>query len=511
MNIDNERTSYNEVPYPSFVFPQTSPDRLSSIARLCGINSADPDNSRMLELGCGDGTNLLAFAYTYPNSRFVGIDLAERHIQDALRSAAELGLKNIEFIVGDLCELNTKDLGKFDLIVAHGLFSWVPEFVRDAAIRIYKECLLENGVGYLSYNVYPGCHIREMLSGMMRFHTEETPDPIEKVAEARSFIEFLADSVSENSIYGQTLRNELEQINSRSDSNVFHDDLSDFNQPYYFHEFISLMESRGLSYIAEANPSTANPDKLQPEVKKAIYEISDDPLVREQYIDFIDRRRFRSSLICLTEAEPLAEYDSSAIRGLRISSKLRPAELYDPNNTGSMRFSSSQGGLDINHPLTKAILYVLAESGISGMKYTELLDAAANLTGTKPIKADIEQSEGLLIRMFRAEFIGLHSGEPKFTTGISEKPVVSEFARFQASRNSNFVTTLAEANLNIENPFIAELLKLSDGTRTKAELAAELKERLNVPADEVEKFDEALPGMIDSALAEFAAAGLLAG
>ncbi len=509
MEITDEKKSYNEVPYPSFVFPQTSPDRLSTLARLRGIESAYPNRSRMLELGCGDGTNLIAFAYSYPRSRFVGIDLAEKHIDHAKRSAKELGLQNIEFIAGDLCELDTEELGKFDFIIAHGLFSWIPDAVREAVLTIYKECLSKNGVGYLSYNAYPGCHIRDMMNEMMRFHTEDIDDPNEKINESRSIIEFLSDAVPDGSVYGETLREELKQIRSRSDSNFFHDDLSYFNQPFYFHEFVSMMEEYGLTYIGEANPSTGNPDKLRSDVRETIFEISDDPLIREQYIDFIEKRRFRASLVCLAESDPLSEYDKAAMRSLRISSTLKTTEPVDLKTTEATRFSGPHGGLGVNHPLTKAILSVLADKGLSGMKYSEMMKAAADLIQIEPSDEEIGRSEEYLIRMFRADFINLHNSEPKFIDMVSEKPLASAFAIYQASNGSKFVTTLAETNLNIENPFIAETLKLCDGTRTKGDIANELKEKLNVPVDEMEKFEEALPEMIGDALSEFAATGLL--
>ncbi len=508
-SISLEKTSYNEVPYPSFVFPQTSPDRLATLARLRGVNAVDPNASRMLELGCGDGTNLLAFAHAYPNSRFVGIDLAERHIEDAVASAKELGLKNIEFIAADLCRIDLAKLGKFDFIVAHGLFSWIPDKVREAVLHIYKECLTENGVGYISYNAYPGCHIREMINGMMQFHIEGIEDPIDKVSEARRFLEFLSDSVPDGSNYCETLRTEFEQIKSRSDSNIYHDDLAELNQPFYFHEFISMMDDSELSYIGEANPSTANPDKIKPGVRESIFEISDDPLVREQYIDFLEKRRFRASLVCRTKAEPLSEYDPAAIRDLRITSTLNPLGNNEVKTTDGPRFEGPNGGLDINHPLTKTMLLVLSERGLTGMRYSELIKEAANRIDTDLTESEIEQSEAFLIRMFRAEFIHLHSCEPKFTTIISEKPLASAFARRQTAKGSNFITTLAEANLNIENVFIAETLKLCDGTRNKNEIAYDLKERLNVPTDEMENFAKALPQMIEETLTEFAATGLL--
>ena len=121
----SEDFTYDEVPYPSFTFPQTRPDRLSTIGKYFGIETTLPDNCRMLELGCGDGTNILSFAYCHPNSSFVGIDLSRVHISDADQAKQKLGLENVSFDCADVTTLSAKDLGQFDFIIAHGLFSWV--------------------------------------------------------------------------------------------------------------------------------------------------------------------------------------------------------------------------------------------------------------------------------------------------------------------------------------------------------------------------------------------------
>ena len=69
-------TLYDEVAYRTLPMPQTHPDRLATIGLLHGLASRPVDRCRVLELGCGDGTNLIPMAYGLPDSRFVGIDLA---------------------------------------------------------------------------------------------------------------------------------------------------------------------------------------------------------------------------------------------------------------------------------------------------------------------------------------------------------------------------------------------------------------------------------------------------
>ncbi len=144
--------SYDEVPYSSFTFPQTRPDRLATLGAFHGMQPAAPESCRVLELGCGDGTNLLSFAYILPGSSFLGVDLSRVHIDSANRAAGELRLKNLEFHCDDVMNLTRDGVGEFDYIIAHGLFSWVPEAVRTRILEIYAECLAPHGVGYISYN-----------------------------------------------------------------------------------------------------------------------------------------------------------------------------------------------------------------------------------------------------------------------------------------------------------------------------------------------------------------------
>ncbi len=170
--MSEPKFGYDEVPYSSFTFPQTRPDRLATLAAFLGMRPAPPERCRVLELGCGDGTNLISFAYILPDSRFVGIDLGQRHIEDAKNAATELGLTNLEFHCEDVMNFSRERYGEFDYIIAHGLFSWVPEAVRTKILKIYAECLTPQGVGHISFNAYPGCKTREMLWDMMKYYTD---------------------------------------------------------------------------------------------------------------------------------------------------------------------------------------------------------------------------------------------------------------------------------------------------------------------------------------------------
>ena len=121
--------SYDEIAYPGFPFPETHPDRLSVIGRLLGMKPAPATRCRVLELGCGDGGNLIPMALALPGSEFVGIDLAGQPIARGQALAGELGLRNIRLLQMDLRDF-AADPGIFDYVIAYGLYSWVPEDAR---------------------------------------------------------------------------------------------------------------------------------------------------------------------------------------------------------------------------------------------------------------------------------------------------------------------------------------------------------------------------------------------
>src|ERR1700747_3167393 len=137
-------TSYDQVLYRGFPYAQSHPDRLATMATLFGMTPAPVERCRVLELGCGDGGNVIPMAFTLPESRFLGVDLSASAIargQDLVRT---LSLSNITLRHLDLMEM-AGGAGEFDYIIAHGLYSWVPPAVREQILKLFKSHLAPNG------------------------------------------------------------------------------------------------------------------------------------------------------------------------------------------------------------------------------------------------------------------------------------------------------------------------------------------------------------------------------
>jgi tRNA G46 methylase TrmB len=129
--ISSQVTPYDSVPYSGHALAQAHPDRLATIATLFGMRPAEITSARVLEVGCGDGLNLTSVALNLPEAECVGIDLAAAGILKGQERARALDLKNLELRQLDIMDVS-ESLGRFDFIVAHGIYSWVPEKVRDS-------------------------------------------------------------------------------------------------------------------------------------------------------------------------------------------------------------------------------------------------------------------------------------------------------------------------------------------------------------------------------------------
>jgi methyltransferase-like protein len=510
----NDEFVYDRVPYPSLVFSQTSPDRLATMATYFGMTPAHPQNCRFMELGCGDGTNLLALAYLFPGSKFVGLDLSEAHISDAKKGTADLGISNVEFLHEDVMNLSREQVGDFDFIVAHGLYSWVPDFVREKVLSIYSECLSPSGGGYISYNALPGYYIRQMLRDMIEYHTAGLSDPIERVNGSLSLINFLRESTPKDRVFGSIMDFEFEKFVERSVSNIFHDDLAETNQPFYFHEFAEQLSKNGLQYLSESTPVAMTAADLPRATQEVLRKLEDDTIRYEQYIDFIKCRRFRSTLACRNNIQLFRRPSARTIKKFYIQSHLAPTSA-DPEivQKVSVEFAAEDTTkINTDHPLTKATLVCLSKNASTPLTFEEILKQVARIFVDSPSLFEEEQRQIAarnLMAMFEVGQIEFSLFRPSLVEQIGDRPRSSELARYQIARGCESVTGSTGKSHPLDNAFTTALIAMLDGSRDREALITAMLEMVDVPEEERESFLEQLPELIDLNLSKMATLGIL--
>src|SRR3954454_7066997 len=133
-------TTYDHVSYPGHPFGETHPDHLAVLGSLLGMTPAPLNSCRVLELGCGEGANLIPMAFDFVQSEFIGVDLSEQTVRRGNDFVLGLGLRNIFLRSCDIMDIGP-EFGTFDYIIAHGVYSWVPPIVRAKMLAIFRNNL----------------------------------------------------------------------------------------------------------------------------------------------------------------------------------------------------------------------------------------------------------------------------------------------------------------------------------------------------------------------------------
>lgn len=508
--------AYDSMPYPSKFFMLTGPNHLSSLGRLHGIETKAPERCRVLELGCGNGSNLLSHAYNLEESEFVGIDISPEQIREAKRSARDLSLGNAIFEEIDLMELTVEAFGKFDFIVGHGLISWIPVTVRKRVFKIFNELLEQNGIGYLSYNAYPGSHYRDMIRRILRYHTRDTEEPLEKVNKGMDLLRLLSENSTEHKILRPIFLAEHERHKNHGPSDIYHDDLSPEYHPLHFHEFDSLLRANRMRFVCEAELQAMSAQGFGEEVSRLLSSF-DEIEDREQYLDFLRGRIFRQTIFCRSEQELEREFRPESLDGFLIASAIKAKDpSIDVTKSTPQRFEGVRGvGLEIDHPLTKAALTILGKEWGRAVPCDRLLLRAREMLVSKGcVEADWEgqmrTTKAIILRILEGtDLVELRLFCPDMDRSLPERPRINRLARWQLGTADN-ITSLFGLNISVTDAISRRLLELADGSRTRNELLEGVNEFIAKNKDAVveNELPDDIGQWVDESIRELSKLGL---
>jgi SAM-dependent methyltransferase len=458
---------YEAVPYQSIPFPDTHPAHLAVIGRLFGLAPADPARARVLELACASGGNLIPLAWYHPQGHFLGIDLAPNQIADGQALIDRLGLANCELRAGDILDLD-KTLGEFDYIVAHGVYSWVPEAVRKHLLRLCRDLLAPHGIAYISYNTLPGWRMRGMLRDLLQYAARGAETAEAKLAAAHAAMSRMATAVEGlDALSARYLKTELASLKGTHPSYLLHEYMAAENTAFLLRDFIADAAEGGLTYIADTELQTLFPAVLGEGVERALADL-DDQIEIEQWHDFVANRNFRRSLLCRDDAPMVERIDFAAFEAMAFSADLTPPNKVDLRRPKPAPFRQTNGAtLNVSHPLTKAALVHLAAVYPDALPLGDLYQQAAAQVRAAGGGAQTEETAAFsseLFSLFAHRALRAYQAPQRYFRQVSQRPLACALARAQAALGPDHVAGVHHTGLDLD-PVSTRLVGLLDGTR----------------------------------------------
>ncbi|WP_445166770.1 methyltransferase regulatory domain-containing protein [Mycolicibacterium sp. Dal123E01] len=463
--VDDIRDSYDATPYSADSIPQSAPGRLAAVARLFGLQAPTVARARVLEIGCGAAGNLIPFAATHPEAHVVGIDLSEVAIDQGRRLVNAAGLSNVELIAGDIAKVDVAALGQFDYLVAHGVYSWVPEEVQDAILAITRESLSPDGVAYLSYNVYPGWKSKEIVRDAMLFAARGSGSAEQQVTDARGMVDFLEEVAPPSTPLARAVAEFRERDEGSEDSYLVHDELSMFNRPCYFSEMLQRAGAHGLAFLGEAQPELMFPANYGPKVAEHVArQCGDSQALIEQYLDFAVDRAFRQTLFVHAERASEIRHALSHrnFDGMHFATEMAVVDGPTRLDRSAQTYQLTSGAeVSIDDPALKVACEALTERSPWTLSRAELVEVGSAQTGL-PRDAVGERIDQLL------EFL-IVNGQARYRVDPVAAPEVNEsfrrIAEFTLANGDDAYTFNAWHETVGLGALDAHALILADGTR----------------------------------------------
>ena len=283
-----------DVAYVPGFYPQMSPVAMRYVAALNGIIPPQTaDGFRFLELGCGLGRCLTTLAAAHPRGEFVGVDLNPDHTAAVARDIAAGELGNARVITADFGHL-PDDLGVFDFIALHGVYSWVAPSVRDEILATARARLAPGGLLLVSYNAMPGwAHLQPIRGILRQYAALRTGDSGQRVRDALAYVVFMRDKHAKYFEDNPRAAAYVDALVQQDPRYLVHEYMNEHWTSFYFAEVAGAFGQEGLSFVGSLPVFTNFWDLcVRPEFQE-LFRTTTNRLVTEAHKDFCANTAFR--------------------------------------------------------------------------------------------------------------------------------------------------------------------------------------------------------------------------
>lgn len=334
-----------------------------------GYRPPQKDRLHYLELGFGQGLSLNIHAAAN-NSQFWGNDFNPSHTINATIMAQASG--TAVTIMDDSFEqlAARQDLPEFDVIVLHGVWSWISPENRRFILDIIHSKLALGGILYVSYNTTPGWSMVSPIQHLMMLHAEYVSrvgdDALLKTERALQFTQRLIDV---NAAFFSSTPNTINHVNYMKQDNRFYLTHEYYNtnwHPLSFGEVSKQLVDIKLTFAGDASISNICSEQILPAKIKNLLATIKNPLFYQSVRDFCVSQMFRRDIWIKGGAR------LTRLQQLQLLSEMRFV-LLSTIADAPLSITSNIGSIPIDEKIARPIINALAQHGFSPKTINELL------------------------------------------------------------------------------------------------------------------------------------------
>jgi SAM-dependent methyltransferase len=320
-----------DLEYTFGVYTFLNPDLLLLRAVMSGVKpsasilSGGAEDTRGLvycDLGCGQGMTTNLMAARDPGGKYFGIDYNSAMIANAKALAEDAKITNVTFLAESFTNLLNLDMPDCDVVVMHGIWSWVDDGLRQNIIDFLKKKLKPGGICFVSYNSAVGRNdgpMRELLRLAERA-SHATGEA--RVNEAITLANQVAKGGAKYFRQHSAAADRLSSLSGKGARYVTHEYLNTSWYPFYFRDVAAHFAQAGLGYAGSSEHvwnrnDLSLPDEAYPLLQR-VSSVEDQELIKDIWAGNAFRKdifiKGRTILSTAEQEQLLAPLHFAAIR-----------------------------------------------------------------------------------------------------------------------------------------------------------------------------------------------------
>jgi hypothetical protein len=214
--------------------------------------------------------------------------------------AAEAGLANARFVEADLAELDAaasaRLLPEVDIVICHGVWTWVPDAVRQGIVALLRSRLKPGGLLLIGYNALPGYADCIAMQRVLFDSVRDMPgSDKERGAHALAVLDRLR-MMGSPYLPPPGLLDRLMEPGRAAPAYMAHEWFTPFWRPVFHADLARELAAAGLEFGGAAQPGRSLPGLQLGEAQHAAAAAMPAGMDRETVTDALLHRRFRSDI-----------------------------------------------------------------------------------------------------------------------------------------------------------------------------------------------------------------------